>query len=74
MAVIKSEVNILKSDVHGLVQGQVEIHKQINDVHTQMSNNTRTILVTIVGVAGAFFAANRYLDDKSGNNTAAPKL
>lgn len=73
MTVLKSEVNILKSDVHSLVQGQVELHKQINDVHKQMSNNTRTILVTIVGVAGAFFAANRYLDDKN-DNKVAPKI
>ena len=73
IASVKSDVHALKSDVHGLIQGQVEIHKQINDVHKQMSNNTRTILVTIVGVAGVFFAANRYFDDKNGNKVT-PKI
>lgn len=69
IASVKSDVHTLKSDVHGLVQGQVELHKQISSVHEKISNlhnqgvnQTRLLLAGGTAIAGAFFAANQYVE------------
>lgn len=62
IASVKSDVHTLKSDVHGLVQGQVELHKQISNLHNQGVNQTRLLLAGGTAIAGAFFAANQYVE------------
>ena len=55
---VKAQVKEVKADVSKLAIGQVEIHKEINKLHAQSSNQTRLILA-----GGATIA--RFLCSKS---------
>lgn len=62
VAVLKNDMNAIKSDVNDLRKGQIELHKQISNLHDQSVSQTRLLLAGGTAIAGTFFAANQYVE------------
>lgn len=74
VSAVKSEVIQVKSEVHDLAKGQVELHKQISNLHNQGVNQTRLLLAGGTAIAGAFFAANQYVEHVKEEGRKQPVL